>query len=144
LQAFEEQWSDDALVMDKWFSIQAAIPGKHTVGRVRELLGHPRFSISNPNKVRSVIGVFSMMNPTGFHTADGSGYSLHADQVIALDGLNPQMASRMAGAFNPWTRYDERRRNLMQTELNRIAATRALSPDVSEIVNNALGMEKNE
>jgi aminopeptidase N len=142
LQAFEEQWCDDALVMDKWFSIQASIPGERAVGRVRKLLDHPGFSIANPNKVRSVIGVFSMMNPTGFHTADGSGYSLHADQVIALDGLNPQMASRMAGAFNPWTRYDERRRNLMKTELNRIAATRELSPDVSEIINNALSMEK--
>ena len=142
LQAFEERWCDDALVMDKWFSIQASIPGERTVERVRALLDHPGFSIENPNKVRSVIGVFSMLNPTGFHTADGSGYSLHADQVIALDGLNPQMASRMAGAFNPWTRYDHRRRNLMKTELNRIAATEGLSPDVSEIINNALGMEK--
>ncbi len=142
LRAFEERWRDDALVMDKWFSIQASIPGERAVGRVRKLLDHPGFSIAKPNKVRSVIGVFSMMNPTGFHTADGSGYSLHADQVIALDGLNPQMASRMAGAFNPWTRYDQRRRSLMKTELNRIAATRELSPDVSEIINNALGMEK--
>jgi aminopeptidase N len=142
LQVFEEQWCDDALVMDKWFSIQAAIPGERAVGRVRKLLDHPGFSIANPNKVRSVIGVFSMMNPTGFHTADGSGYRLHADQVIALDALNPQMASRMAGAFNPWTRYDDIRRNLMKTELRRIAGVEGLSPDVSEIVNNALGMEK--
>ena len=142
LQAFEEQWCDDALVMDKWFSIQASIPGERTVERVRTLLDHPGFSIENPNKVRSVIGVFSMMNPTGFHTADGSGYSLHADQVIALDGLNPQMASRMAGAFNPWTRYDHRRRNLMKNQLNRIAATEGLSSAVSEIINNALSMEK--
>jgi len=141
LQAFEEQWRDDALVMDKWFSIQASIPGVRAVGRVRKLLDHPGFSIANPNKVRSVIGVFSMLNPTGFHTMDGSGYSLHADQVIALDSLNPQVAARMAGAFNPWTRYDHHRRGLMKTELNRIAATEGLSPDVSEIVNNALGME---
>jgi aminopeptidase N len=142
LQAFDERWCDDALVMDKWFSIQASIPGVRAVGRVRKLLDHPGFSIANPNKVRSVIGVFSMLNPTGFHTMDGSGYSLHADQVIALDALNPQVAARMAGAFNPWTRYDHHRRGLMKTELNRIAATEGLSPDVSEIVNNALGMEK--
>jgi len=82
------------------------------------------------------------LNPTGFHTMDGSGYSLHADQVIALDSLNPQVAARMAGAFNPWTRYDHHRRGLMKTELNRIAATEGLSPDVSEIINSALGMEK--
>ena len=143
LQSFEHQWRDDALVMDKWFSIQASIPGEHAVGRVKTLLDHPGFSISNPNKVRSVIGVFSMMNPTGFHTADGSGYRLHADQVIALDSLNPQMAARMTGAFNSWTRYDENRRNLMRTELKRIAAVQNLSPDVSEIVSNAIGMDKN-
>ena len=142
LHSFEEQWQDDALVMDKWFSIQAAIPGEHAVERVRTLLDHPGFSISNPNKVRSVIGVFSMMNPTGFHTSDGSGYHLHADQVIALDALNPQMAARMAGAFNPWTRFDEQRRNLMRNELKRIAAAQYLSPDVSEIVSSALGMDK--
>jgi aminopeptidase N len=142
LRAFEEQWSDDALVMDKWFSIQASIPGERTVERVRKLLDHPGFSIANPNKVRSLTGVFSMMNPTGFHTADGSGYRLHADQVITLDSLNPQMAARMSGAFNPWTRYDDRRRSLMKSELNRIASVESLSPDVSEIIHNALGMEK--
>jgi aminopeptidase N len=142
LRAFEERWSDDALVMDKWFSIQASTPGKRTAERVKELLDHPGFSITNPNKVRSLIGVFSMMNPTGFHTADGSGYRLHADQVIALDALNPQVAARMAGAFNAWTRYDHLRQSLMKAELGRIAVVEGLSPDVSEIINNALGMEK--
>jgi aminopeptidase N len=142
LEQFEKQWSDDALVMDKWFSMQAAIPGHRAVERVRDLLRHPGFSLANPNKVRSVIGVFSMMNPTGFHAADGSGYRLHADQVIDLDKLNPQVAARMAGAFNPWTRYDSQRRGLMKAELTRITDSEGLSPDVSEIVNNALGMEK--
>ena len=142
LQAFEERWRDDALVMDKWFSIQASIPGKRTVERVRKLLDHPGFSIAKPNKVRSVIGVFSMMNPTGFHAADGSGYRLIADQIIALDALNPQVAARMAAAFNPWTRYDDRRQSLMKSELERISALDGLSPDVSEIIHNALDMQK--
>jgi aminopeptidase N len=142
LQAFEERWHDDALVMDKWFSIQASIPGKRATERVRNLLDHPGFSIANPNKVRSVIGVFSMMNPTGFHIADGSGYRLIADQVIALDALNPQVAARMVCAFNPWTRYDDRRQSLMKSELERISATEGLSSDVSEIIHNALDMEK--
>jgi len=141
LQAFEDRWHDDALVMDKWFSIQAAQPGDRTVERVRGLLGHPAFSIRNPNKVRSVLGVFSMMNPTGFHTAGGSGYRLHADQVIALDALNPMVAARMAGAFNQWTRYDANRQALMESELKRIAAVEGLSPDVAEIINNSLGMK---
>ena len=81
------------------------------------------------------------MNPTGFHHADGSGYRLHADQVIALDALNPQMAARMAGAFNSWTRYDESRKALMRKQLEKIASV-PLSPDVFEIINNALDMEK--
>jgi aminopeptidase N len=144
LKAFEERWRDDALVMDKWFSIQASIPGKNAVERVAELLGHPGFSIRNPNKVRSVIGVFSMMNPTGFHVSGGAGYRLHADQVIRLNELNPQMAARMASAFNPWIRYPVERRQSMKSELQRIAETDGLSPDVSEIVNNALSMEKTD
>ena len=130
--------------MDKWFSIQASIPGKNAVERVAELLGHPGFSIRNPNKVRSVIGVFSMMNPTGFHASGGAGYRLHADQVIRLNELNPQMAARMASAFNPWIRYPVERRQSMKSELQRIAETDGLSPDVSEIVNNALSMEKKD
>ena len=142
LQAFHDKWCDDQLVMDKWFSIQAATPGKRSVERVRELLNHAGFSITNPNKVRSLIGVFSMLNPTGFHTIDGSGYHLHADQVLALDSINPQMAARMAGAFNSWTRYDEKRRGLMRSELVRIAGVDTLSTDVSEIVGNAIAMEK--
>jgi aminopeptidase N len=83
-----------------------------------------------------------MMNPTGFHTADGSGYRLHADQVIALDALNPQIASRMASAFNPWSRYDPSRKAMMKAQLERISVVADLSPDVFEIVSAALGMRK--
>jgi aminopeptidase N len=81
-----------------------------------------------------------MMNPTGFHASSGAGYRLHAEQVIQLNALNPQVAARMASAFNTWTRYDEHRKGLMQAELKRIAAAGNLSPDVAEIVTNALGM----
>ncbi|MGD8682228.1 MAG: aminopeptidase N [Lysobacterales bacterium] len=141
LQAFEERWSGDALVMDKWFVLQATVPGPRTVDRVRELLDHPAFSLRNPNKVRSLIGAFAMANPTGFHVAGGAGYQLHAEQVIALDALNPQVAARMAAAFNSWTRYDERRRGAMKQALQRIESAEGLSPDVSEIVQSALAME---
>jgi aminopeptidase N len=138
LAEFESRWKADALVMDKWFSIQAVQPGPNTLNRVKELMQHPAFSIQNPNKVRSLIGVFAMLNPTGFHAADGSGYAFHADRVIELDGLNPQIAARMASAFNRWKRYDEGRKSLMKLQLQRIAAVEGLSGDVSEIVNNAL------
>ena len=121
-----------------WFAMQAMMPGSDSLGRVRELMRHPAFSIQNPNKVRSLIGVFAMLNPTGFHAADGSGYEFHADRVIELDGLNPQIAARMASAFNRWKRYDESRKKLMKAQLQRIAAVDKLSGDVSEIINNAL------
>ena len=141
LDRFEQRWRDDALVMNKWFSIQASIPGADTVERVRSLLRHPAFSLGNPNKVRSLIGVFSLMNQTGFHAADGSGYRLLSEQVIQLDALNPQIAARMVGAFNPWTRYDAGRQALMKTELQNIAGAEGLSSDVGEIVGNALAMK---
>jgi len=138
LAEFESKWKKDALVMDKWFGIQAMQPGAKTLDRVRELMLHPAFSIQNPNKVRSLLGVFSMLNPTGFHRADGAGYEFHADRVIELDRLNPQIAARMASAFNRWKRYDESRSALMKAQLQRISTTEGLSRDVAEIVNSAL------
>jgi len=138
LSEFEARWKNDALVMDKWFAIQAMQPGDRTLDKVKDLMKHPAFSIQNPNKVRSLLGVFSMLNPTGFHRADGAGYGFHADRVIELDRLNPQIAARMASAFNRWKRYDEGRKALMKQQLQRISTTGGLSRDVAEIVNNAL------
>lgn len=138
LSRFESRWKTDALVMDKWFAMQAMKPGAETVKSVNALMQHPAFSIHNPNKVRSLIGVFAMLNPSGFHVADGTGYVFHADRVIELNAINPQVAARMAGAFNRWKRYDEQRQGLMRAQLERIAAVDGLSRDVAEIVNNAL------
>jgi len=138
LSVFESQWTGNALVMDKWFALQAMKPGHDTVRRVIELMEHPRFSLLNPNKVRALIGVFSMLNPTGFHAPSGDGYRFHADQVLALNQVNPQIAARMATAFNRWTRYDESRKALMRAQLERIADSDDLSNDVYEIVNCAL------
>ena len=138
LAAFEGKWKDDALVMDKWFAMQAIRPSHDTVNQVRKLMDHPAFSIRNPNKVRSLIGAFSHANPTGFLAPDGAGIHFHAEQVIALDAINPQIAARMVSAFNRWKRYDEDRKSLMKAALKRIAAVPGLSPDTSEIVNSAL------
>lgn len=138
LKQFESRWKDDALVMDKWFIIQASKPGRDTVDKVISLMGHPAFSIRNPNKVRALIGVFAMLNPTGFHAADGSGYLFLADRIVELDALNPQVAARMAACFNRWKRYDAGRQALIKAQLRRIASIENLSGDVSEIVTNAL------
>jgi aminopeptidase N len=138
LAAFERKWRDDALVMDKWFALQAARPAPDTVDELGPLMDHPAYSITNPNKVRALVGAFVVNNPTGFHAADGRGYRFLADQVMVLDRLNPQVAARLVSAFNGWKRYDPARQALMSEQLRRILAQEGLSPDVSEIVGSAL------
>ena len=141
LDEFADRWQGDALVMDKWFNIQASVPGAATVERVRDLLEHPAFSLKNPNKVRALLGVFSVANPTAFHAAGGDGYRLLADRIMDLDALNPQVAAWLAAAFNSLLRYDSKRKPLMRAELARIASRQGLSGNVSEIVGSALAME---
>jgi len=135
---FGEKWVDDALVMDKWFSMQARSRRSNVLKTVKSLLEHPKFSIKNPNKVRALIGVFSMANPTAFHAKDGSGYSFLADKVIELNAINPQVASRLVKPLIDWKKYDENRQQLMKAQLRRIIATTDLSRDVFEIVDRSL------
>ncbi len=139
LAAFEAQWRTDPLVMDKWFAAQAnsRLPG--TLQAVKQLMLHPAFSLRNPNKVRSLVGVFCSANLTGFHAADGSGYAFLADQVIALDKLNPQVAARLLRLMSRWRRYDEARQRLMQAEFERVLAQPDVSRDVFEIASKSLG-----
>jgi aminopeptidase N len=138
LSSFYERWKGEPLVLDKWFSIQALSGEPGAPERVADLLGHDDFNWRNPNRVRSVLGAFAMSNHAGFHAADGSGYRVVADAVIELQDANPQIASRLAGAFNQWKRYDADRQALMRAELERIAAVDGLSKDVFEIVHRAL------
>ena len=138
MEAFEARWKHEPLVMDKWFSLHATRPGAETVERVRSLLANPAFSLTNPNKVRSLIGAFAGANPTGFHALSGAGYRLIADRIIELNQLNPQVAARTASAFNRWKRYDPVRQELMKSELKRIATSPHLCSDVAEIVGKAL------
>ena len=137
LAAFHERWKDDALVMDKWFALQAAsrLTG---AAAVRALRDHADFKLENPNRVRSLIGVFAMQNFRGFHAGDGSGYEVLADTVIDLDPKNPQVASRLVRALNPWRRFEAPCGDLMKAQLERIAAREGLSKDVFEIVSSAL------
>jgi aminopeptidase N len=137
LADFATRWAGEALVMDKWFMVQAMVSRPETVVRVAALLNHPGFSIRNPNKVYSLIGGFAG-NPVCFHAADGSGYAFLADRVIELDRLNPQVASRMAKPFARWRQYDAGRQAHARTALERIKATDGLSPDVYEIVARSL------
>jgi len=138
IAAFYERWESDPLVVDKWFAIQAGSAREDTLARVRELSEHPSFNAANPNRVRSLVGAFCSGNQVRFHIASGEGYAFLGDWVLALNGSNPQVASRMASIFNDWRRYGEDRQALMQAQLDRIAGSASLSKDVYEIVSRAL------
>lgn len=138
LQSFAEQFSDNPLVMDQWFSVQAASPLPGGLERVQTLMQHPAFTLKNPNKVRALIGAFAGQNLVNFHRADGAGYRFLADQVIALNAMNPQIASRLLGPLTRWRKYDSGRQALMKAELERILASGELSSDVYEVVSKSL------
>ncbi|MFO1415117.1 MAG: aminopeptidase N [Burkholderiales bacterium] len=135
---FEARWRDEPLVLDKWFGLQAQSQRPDALARVRALLAHPRYNARNPNRVRSLVGAFALRNFARFNAADGDGYNFAADQVLALDATNPQLAATIAGAFNLWKRFPEPRRGLQQAALQRIAAMPGLSPDVTEVATRTL------
>jgi aminopeptidase N len=138
LAGFYTRWRDDPLVIDKWFALQAMAQRPDAVDAFARLLGHEAFTLKNPNRVRALLGTFAIANPTGFHRADGTGYALVADHVLALDPRNPQVASRLAQPFSRWRRYDPARRDHMRTQLERILAAPKLSRDVYEIASKSL------
>ena len=138
LASFYARWRHDPLVLDKWFSGQALSGAPDTLARVRALIAHPDFSYTNPNRVRSLIGVFGMMNQVRFHAASGEGYKLLGEVVHELDRINPQVASRMVSCFNQLKRFDVGRQAQQRAQLERIAAKPGLSKDVAEIVARAL------
>jgi len=138
LDRFYEKWQHDTQVVDKWFAIQAASPLPDALDKVRSLTTHPAFRLTNPNKVRALIGRFSMGNQVRFHSREGTGYRFLADQVIELDAINPQMAARLVSALSRWNRFDADRQVLMQDELKRIASLAKISKDVFEIVSKSL------
>lgn len=138
LASFAEQFKDNPLVMDQWFSVQAGSTLPGGLQRVRELMQHPAFTIKNPNKVRALVGAFAGQNLINFHAADGSGYRFLADLVIELNGFNPQIASRQLAPLTRWRKYDAARQALMKAELERIRSSGELSSDVFEVVSKSL------
>jgi len=137
LAHFYKEFESEALVIDKWFTLQATAPTVD-VEQVRALMQHKAFSMSNPNRARSLIFAFCNANPARFHAADGSGYSLWADCVVALNKLNPQVAARLARSMDRWTKYPKANQALMKAALQKVAATKNLSKDVLEVVTKAL------
>jgi aminopeptidase N len=137
LQRFYDEFQGEPLVVDKWFAMQAAAPTTD-VNRVRDLMTHKAFTLRNPNRARSLVSTFCAGNPVGFHAPDGSGYAFWAEQVIALDALNPQVASRLARAMDRWRRYTPDLQAQMKRALQLVAGQAKLSNDVREVVGKAL------
>ncbi|MEM7433737.1 MAG: aminopeptidase N [Myxococcota bacterium] len=138
IAAFYARWKGERLVLDKWFRMQAMSTAAGSFERVIALAEHPDFNLTNPNRVRSLVYAFAAGNPIGFHRLDGAGYEFVADHVLRLDGINPQVASRIVSSFNQWKRYDPPRQELMRATLERISKEPTLSKDVAEIVGQAL------
>ncbi len=138
LAAFYARWKKQPLVLDKWFAVQAMGEQPSTVERVEALRAHPDMTLSNPNRIRSLIGTFAVRNQVRFHAADGRGYTLLANTILELDRLNPQVAARLSSAFMSWRRFDDDRQALMRSALERIRGTDGLSRDVAELTSKAL------
>jgi len=138
LDDFYQRYASDPLIIDKWLALQAAIPEAGALDRVKSLTQHPAFSMSNPNRVRSLIGAFAQGNATQFNRADGQGYEFVAEKVLELDPKNPQVAARMMTAFRSWRALESGRRDRARAALQRVDAATSLSPDVKDIVSRAL------
>ncbi|TAL55476.1 aminopeptidase N [Pandoraea sp.] len=142
LAEFYSRFEQEPLAIDKWFALQAmqrATGAQRVIDTIRTLLQHPAFTLKNPNRARALIFSFCAGNPAQFHAADGSGYAFWADQVLALDALNPQVAARLARVLDRWRKYTPALRSAMLDALNRVAAHQGLSKDVREIVDKAIG-----
>ncbi|MFT5484323.1 MAG: aminopeptidase N [Halieaceae bacterium] len=137
LDSFHQQWSHESLVLNSWLQVQAQSPHADVLDQVRALLDHPDFEITNPNRVRSLIGVFSRGNPVNFHREDGAGYELLADIIIALDALNPQTAAGLLDPFTQWQRFPATGQ-IMERQLQRILGVGDISADVFEIASKSL------
>nr|WP_154325129.1 aminopeptidase N [Pantoea sp. 201603H] len=138
MTTFDERWHQDGLVMDKWFILQATSPAADVLSRVRELLNHRSFSLSNPNRTRSLIGAFAQANPSAFHAIDGSGYQFLVEILTDLNTRNPQVASRMIEPLIRLKRYDATRQALMRKALEQLKGLDKLSGDLYEKISKAL------
>ncbi|HTM63228.1 MAG TPA: aminopeptidase N [Gammaproteobacteria bacterium] len=138
LQQFFDAWQKDALVIDKWFALQATSNQSDTLSQVKQLTKHSAFDIKNPNKVYSLIGAFSNRNPACFHVKTGEGYVFLREIVQQLDKLNPLVAARTVKPLTTWRRYDKERQQLMRNELQTIIKDKNISNDMYELVSKSL------
>ena len=138
LEEFYQRWSHENLAVNQWFQIQATSNAPGALERVQQLMQHPAYDESNPNKVRSVVGAFCNGNPVNFHQPDGSGYRFLVEQVAALDGYNPQLASRLLVPLTRWKKYPTPNADAMRGALEQLLKGKNPSRDVYEIVSKSL------
>ncbi|MCW8193334.1 aminopeptidase N [Proteobacteria bacterium 005FR1] len=138
LEDFYRQFKDEPLAIDQWLAVQATCQKSDALDRVYSLLKHPCFHLTNPNKVRSLIGAFCNQNLVNFHREDGAGYAFLGEQIRLLNSINPQMAARLLTPLTRWRKYDPARQELMKAELVRIRDLKDLSKDVYEVVSKSL------
>jgi aminopeptidase N len=140
LERFHQLFQNEALVLDKWFALQAGASdrGGDILPKVRQLMMHPDFQLRNPNRARSLIFSYCNANPGAFHRSDASGYVFWAERVLELDAFNPQVAARLARALDRWRKLAEPYRSAAHEAIARVAAKNDLSPDVREVVSRAL------
>ncbi|HFZ8995268.1 TPA: aminopeptidase N [Citrobacter freundii] len=138
MQEYDDKWHQDGLVMDKWFILQSTSPADNVLETVRGLLNHRSFSMSNPNRVRSLIGAFAGNNPAAFHAEDGSGYQFLVEMLTDLNSRNPQVASRLIEPLIRLKRYDAQRQEKMRAALEQLKGLENLSGDLFEKITKAL------
>jgi aminopeptidase N len=147
LEAFANRYQSNALVLDKWFTVQVSTPrmadpqANEVLDRVQTLLQSDRFDRANPNRVRALLGAFFMQSLAGLHRPDGQGYALWADELAKLDRLNAQLTSRLARSLDRWRVFEPKRRAQMQAAIERLYATPGLSPDTAEVCQRFLESE---
>ncbi len=139
LDAFRERHAGNAIALDKWFAVQAQVPGDGALARVEALTADAAFTLRNPNRVHALIGSYARGNRSGFHRSDGAGYRFLTARLLELDALNPQTAARLATAFNGWQRLEPVRREQARRALAALAARALLSRDLADILGRALG-----
>jgi aminopeptidase N len=138
LDDFYQRWQRDRLVVDKWFALQATSTLPGTLNELQLLLDHPAFELTNPNRFRSLVGVFSQRNQVRFHDPSGDGYRFLTDQLLRLIPVNPQVSARLLGPLTTWRRFEPGRSQLMRQQLQRIQAVADLPRDVYEVVSKSL------
>jgi aminopeptidase N len=131
---FRRRYEGNALALDKWFAVQAQLPGDTALARIQSLERDDAFTLKNPNRVQSLLGSFARANPSGFHRADGAAYRWLADRLVAIDALNPQVAARVATAFNGWKRLEPVRREAAHAVVAELASRKDLSRDLTDIL----------